>query len=240
MKRSSVLHKEAQAMSSGPKGEPPPIFGRSRRWRGLLSTTALALFAVSGFGQTTAPQGATDKSHGFPWYYQDARNAQLEPCLDSNGACVLLADPGFDPNRVVSFPGNFPSEFFYSVIDSDKISTPGCKGSKPGTAKYRAAVEGAFANGTVKPGDQITFGRIKVVATGLCPGETYTFTHPYGRDTFTADNTGNIGAKKKIDIGCGGAPCNFNDANNSPALSGFLTSSGPKPAGYLGDSATLA
>src|SRR3954451_25285691 len=188
MRRSSVLHKDATALSSGRKGKPPSNLGRSRPWQALLATAALAVFAIVGYGQTTAPPGAVDKSHGFPWYYQDGSTSkvQLEPCLDSNGACVLLADPGFDPNRVVSFPGNFPSEFFYSVVDSDKISTPGCKGSKPGTAKYRAAVEGAFANGTVNPGDQITFGRIKVVATGLCPNETYTFTHPYGTDTFTA------------------------------------------------------
>src|SRR4051794_5971226 len=98
MKRSSVLHNDATTLSSREKGK-PSTFGRSRPWRALLSTAALALFAAWGYGQTTAPPGPVDKSHGFPWYYQDARGMQLEPCLDSNGACVLLADPGFDPNR---------------------------------------------------------------------------------------------------------------------------------------------
>src|SRR3954447_24503316 len=98
MKRSSVLHKEAQAISSGPKGEPPPTFGRSRRWRGLLSTAALALFAVSGYGQNVsrdaAGKPAVDASHGYPSWYSDTLGTKLEPCLDSSGNCVLLADAG--------------------------------------------------------------------------------------------------------------------------------------------------
>src|SRR5207245_2232014 len=54
--------------------------------------------------------GPIDPANGFPTYYQDSKNLALQPCLDT------VCDPTFvvpDPSAPVSFPGNFPDEFFY-------------------------------------------------------------------------------------------------------------------------------
>src|SRR5438132_10817016 len=54
--------------------------------------------------------GPIDPANGFPAYYQDSKNLALQPCLDT--VCdPTLALP--DPSQPVSFPANFPSEFFY-------------------------------------------------------------------------------------------------------------------------------
>ena len=55
---------------------------------------------------------------------------RVEPCLtigDPN--CVLLGDAGFNPAQPLAFPTNFPSEFFYSLVDSDPaftVTDPAC------------------------------------------------------------------------------------------------------------------
>jgi hypothetical protein len=54
--------------------------------------------------------GPVNPSHGFPDYYQDSTLLGLQPCLD------FVCDPALgvpDPNKPVSFPDNFPNEFFY-------------------------------------------------------------------------------------------------------------------------------
>ena len=48
------------------------------------------------------------------------------------------------------------------------------------------AMEGAFANGAVAAGDQVTFARVRIRATGLTPGATYTVTTPVGNYVFVA------------------------------------------------------
>src|SRR5215510_3572936 len=54
--------------------------------------------------------GPIDPANGFPLYYQDSKNLALEHCLDT--VCdPKLAVP--DPTQPVSFPDNFPPEFFY-------------------------------------------------------------------------------------------------------------------------------
>ncbi len=103
-------------------------------------------------------------------------------------------------------------------------------------------MEGSFANGLVIPGDEITFTRTKIVATGLCPNTTYEITHPYGLDLVTTNASGQIVANKAgatIDTGCAGAPCNFAEALSGRVFGGFLRwdpAVAPQaPLGYLGD-----
>lgn len=185
---------------------------------------------------------------GFPDWYQDTTGTRLEPCLDANDPfCVVLPNPGvFDPAFPMTMPDNFPDEFFYSVVDSDRVDTPGCDGTRPGRATLRVALEGAFVNGVPAVGEQMVFGRVRVrVTSGLCPNTTYTFTHPYGTMSVTTNELGGTRVNEGTqDIGClpiAPATCDFALAANSPVAKSFLRSTDPAtPAGYLGDAVTLS
>ena len=200
----------------------------------------------------SAASATTDASHGFPSWYEDASGTRLQACLDPDDPNCVLA--GFTPTGPVSFPDNFPDEFFYSIADSDRITTNGCSGTKRGTASIRLALEGTFLNGVPAAGDQMTFGRIRIrVTSGLCRNTTYQFVHPFGTTTLTTDDSGaipsNVGT---VDLGCTPTltvPCDFGLATASPIFgsagapgSGFLRwdpSVAPTaPAGYLGDAVT--
>ena len=196
----------------------------------------------TGFAGSSAVSSSVRDADGFPTWYQDGNGVRVVPCLDvADPRCVVLAGDGFDPAKPMSFPANFPPEFFYSLADSEVVSTPGCEGSEPGTAMLRLALEASFANGVAEPGQQTTFGRVRFnVTSGLCPGATYTFTTPYGNFDATADAAGGVARTVgTIDLGCGGAPCNFGSALSSPVLDGLVRWApgvgDPAPAGYLGD-----
>ncbi|MFL6175386.1 MAG: choice-of-anchor D domain-containing protein [Ornithinibacter sp.] len=204
----------------------------------------------TGFGGVAAVSPTVDASNHFPDWYQDERGVRLGQCTNAaDPNCIVLAGGNYPGTGPATFPDLFPDEFFYTVTDSDVMSTPGCGASPPGKALFRAAVEGAFAGGGVVDGDQITFGRIRFsVTSGLCPGQEYTFVHPYGTYTFTADSAG--GVKRAVatdDVGClaagNGVPCDYSQALASRVLGGFLrwdpAVAPAAPAGYVGDGATL-
>ena len=179
-------------------------------------------------------------------WYQDGNGVRLAPCIDpSDTRCVVLGGAGFDPANPVSFPDNYPPEFFYALADSEVMQTPGCEGSAPGTAMLRLALEGTFAGDGAQAGQQIVFGRVRFNATsGLCPGQTYTLTTPYGDLPVTANADGAVARTVgTTDIGCGAAPCSFGAALASPVLDGFVRWApgvgAAAPAGYLGDAATF-
>jgi hypothetical protein len=208
---------------------------------------------LAGTGSTADPavSATVDGDNGYPQWYGDANGVRLGQCLDpADTNCVVLPDAGFTPTKPVSFPTNFPSEWFYGLADSDQISLPGCPaaGIGAGTALLRVALEGAFSNGTPAAGDQITFGRLRISATGgLCPGAGYVFETPYGTVPFTADAAGGIARTVGTeDIGCGPvapATCSFSDALGSRIAKSFPrwdpASAPAAPDGYLGDAKTL-
>jgi hypothetical protein len=205
--------------------------------------------ALSGKGTGgLAAISSTLDPYGYPDWYQDENGVQTVPCLDAaDPNCVVLADAGFIPALPLVFPTNFPGEFFYSVVDSDKVATPGCPsdGVAPDIAFVRMAVEGTFVNGAPVAGDQIVFGRIRItVKGGLCKNTTYAFTHPYGTELLTTNGAGAIPPNAGTeDIGCLAAPCDFNLALSSRVFGGFLqwdpAVAPAAPAGYLGDAVTL-
>ena len=230
--------------------------------RGRLARLVLALVAVLGLAGLTplvaAPAAsaataadvstALDPQNGFPVWYQDTGGTRLTPCLDAADTnCVVLADAGFDPAKALQFPTNFPSEFFYSVVDSARLDTKGCSGTKPGRFSVRMALEGSFANGTVVPGDQMVFGRVRVIATGgLCKSSSYEVTYPFGRLSFTTDSKGALAKNQgTTDVGCvpvAPAACDWRVALDSPTVRSFLrwdpAVAPAAPAGYLGDAVT--
>src|SRR6185369_8284038 len=116
-------------------------------------------------------------------------------------------------------------------------------------------LEGAFVTPSPEAGQQITFGRSRIIfgprATTLCPTTTYTFVTPYGEQSFTTDATG---ALKRTDgtvsVGCAGPapgtttpPCDYAEALGGDQFNGFLRWAPgvgiPAPAGYLGDGVTF-
>lgn len=199
---------------------------------------------------TPAAVSSTLNQFGFPDWYQDTTGTRLDPCLDINDPfCVVLPNPGvFDPALPMDMPGNFPDEFFYSVVDSEKLTTPGCNGTRPGKAFLRIALEGAFVNGLPADNEQMVFSRVRVrITSGLCPNTQYTFTHPFGTMTLT---TNEFGGTRVVDgtqdIGCApviGQLCDFSLALRSPVAQSFLrwdpAVAPAAPPGYLGDAVTL-
>lgn len=195
-------------------------------------------FTTTASSSNKAVSSANDANHGFPQWYRDDGGFHVVPCLDgSDPKCVLPGageEPNFDPAKPTVFATNFPSEFFYWITESDKMSTP-----KGGKVFMRFAVEGAFLNGNPLANDQMVFGRIRITGTDLEPNATYTATHPYGVDTFQTDENGIFSRNTSTeDIGCEASPCDFSLALGSRVFGGFLKWDVGSPDGYLGDAIT--
>jgi hypothetical protein len=125
---------------------------------------------------STAPSGG-----GYPVWYQDTTGLALEFCTPQSAAeladgwCVIL--PGDLTTTPEVFPTNFFDEHFYWAAGA-QIGTR----QAGGKALLVMAEEGAFANGPVVAGDQITFSRIRVVLNPIPVSGTYRFIHPYGEE----------------------------------------------------------
>ena len=198
-------------------------------------------------------------TEGFPSYYQDANGVRLAPCTNPNdGNCAVAPDTGVNPDLPVSFPSNFPNEFFYSDAVSEALTiSDTCSDGSTAEAvvSLLEGVEGAFVTDGPEPGQQITFGRSRMIfgprQTLLCPGTTYDFVTPYGPQQFTTDATGALKrADGTVDVGCAGPaagtttpPCDFADALGGDPFNGFLRWAPgvgtAAPAGYLGDGVTF-
>src|SRR5438552_2154911 len=176
--------------------------------------------------------GPVNPAHGFPEYYQDSNGLALQACLD------LACDPALgipDPTRPVSFPDNFPVEFFYSrAISTITVGTI--------KAVLNDQFEGSFANGAVAlPGDQVVFGRVRVRIFGGTPGGTYTVTHPYGVEVLQADAVGTVNFTQdsaRIPAGPAGPALAFGTPLTTGRVGPFLTAlAPPPPPGFVGNPA---
>ncbi|GAB1644868.1 PKD domain-containing protein [Krasilnikovia sp. MM14-A1259] len=168
--------------------------------------------------------------HGFPTWFRDSNNVRLEACITPDDP-LCPAPPGSvpDPARPVSFPDNFPDEFFYQLGGANLTLPGGVK------ATIGLDLEGAFATGPVIPGDQVTFGRVRIRFDAPA-GARYRITHPYGVDDVVAD------AKKGVNVteDIGLSPGVFAQALNSrigPFLTWDPAVAPAAPAGYVGDPA---
>jgi len=141
--------------------------------------------------------GPVDPNNGFPKSYTDTNGLSLDACLTDPILCGLAAPVSLG-NPGQPFPadyvGTFPEEVFFNRCVA-KMTTSGTN-----LATLVIALEGAFANGPVAAGDQITFGRVRIRAAGLVAGQTYTVTTPVGVFVFVAtanavgiNNTDQIG-----------------------------------------------
>jgi len=221
-----------------------------RRLAVALTATAavIAPLAVAANAAVVTPPTPRDGSlvqvgpiadHGFPTWYRDSNGIRLEACTTlDDPLCSTLPDEVPNPNAPISYPDNFPGEFFYQLVGTELAA------GAAGDVTVGLDLEGAWAAEEVKEGDQIVFGRVRIRA-GDAPNGQYRITHPYGMDEFTA--TGGTGINMTEDIGI--TPGAFGGALNSrigPFLTwdtftpGDTTPGGPgePPAGYVGDPAT--
>ena len=152
--------------------------------------------------------GPVSSEHGFPAWYKDSgvpaigdqparEPLKVEQCLDLTDE---MCDPAFlagemqDPNGEMSFPENWPMESFYMAADASMATAAG-------DADLTLALEATFATDDPGPaaGEQMVFGRVRIRIDTPSAG-TYTVTHPYGKDVFTA-SAGDRGINFTQDIG---------------------------------------
>jgi Big-like domain-containing protein len=152
---------------------------------GALAAMAVLLPAAHNANAALERMGPINTSPtvgGFPSWFQDQTGLTMEFCDLTNqseltgGWCTLIPPtPSAAPE---SFPNNFFIEHFYHDANTSVSD---------GTTKARLimAVEASFAGGAaVVPGQQMTFGRIRVFITHVPSAGTYTVYHPYGKWTF--------------------------------------------------------
>jgi hypothetical protein len=213
-----------------------------------ILTLTVALIAAGGilaYAEVVGPPnkggltqfGPTSGENGFPAWYKDKNNVRLEPCLDADDPNCAAGAPLPDPSQPMSFPDNFPDEFFYQLADSSILPADLSAADAAGHPAFKAVssfnLEGAFGGGPPKAKDQIVFGRVRFFYKGLVPGAKYRITHPYGVDEETADDAGAIRFTEDGGVSIG----QFGEALNS-RIGPFLKWDTGAPAGYLGDGAT--
>ncbi|MDQ0867216.1 hypothetical protein [Arthrobacter globiformis] len=213
---------------------------RPSRRRGIAAATAV-LLAATGAGTSLAATQVTVKNpggltavgpvnteYGFPSWYEDSNKTRVELCLDAeNPLCGFLPGDIPDETAPISFPDNFPEEAFYMLAGSE-LALPG-----GGRAVLVLGLEAAFAN-TVTEGDQLVFGRQRIVVKGGPANATLTFQHPYGTITIDTDGAGDGKLVEDISPAVG----NFSTAlksNIGPFLKWDPAAAPAAPEGYLGD-----
>ena len=184
----------------------------------------ILLFAVVLLAGLTPPAraalqavGPTNAANGFPQWYEDANGLRLDQCLDQNGFCLAVA-PAAGP---IVFPGNFPDEWFYWTADA--IITDPVISTTP--IILVQAMEAAFAN-AVAPGDQITFGRIRIRFTPTATGN-FTITHPFGSITVAGTAGTQIFVTQDIGVAAGIFTGALADANAGGLVNADGRSIGP-------------
>ena len=103
-----------------------------------------------------------------------------------------------------------------------------------GTASLVLAVEAAFAAEDPIPGDEFTFGRVRM-RIDVPEAGTYKVTYPFGEETFTVDAPGIKAINTTLDTGT------FSPDGSGPLKSrigAFLEWDTGAPPGYVGDGAT--
>jgi Bacterial Ig domain len=147
----------------------------------LILLFAVVFLTNNALGQL-ARVGPVDRNNGFPQWYQDSNGLVLDACLPNagelaDGTCLVTPDQLTNPSAPISFPNNFPDEFFFF----NATSTMDVNG---GRALLVLGLEGAFVNGPVVAGDQMVFARLRMRVDIPAPGGTYRVIHPFGVEEF--------------------------------------------------------
>jgi hypothetical protein len=176
--------------------------------------------------------------NGFPTSYKDSHAVRLEACITADDPlCAAAAGPTYNPDLPLSFPTNFPDEFFYqlaSAVVSPNQANPTEK------LLVETNLEGAFLNGNPAPGDQMVFARVRIKDVDVPNGTVWRITHPYGVDEITAGENGKAGINVTADVGA--VAGNFSAAlagRVGPFLKWDPAVDPQAPAGYVGDPGVL-
>ena len=148
----------------------------------LLLVCFMMILSGSALAQL-ARVGPVDNNNGFPQWYQDSTGLVLDACLPNlaeltDGTCLVTPDMLASPTSPITFPNNFPDEFFFFNATSTMNLPSG------GNALMLVALEGAFLNGPVVAGDQMVFARLRIRIDVPSPGGTYRIIHPFGVEVF--------------------------------------------------------
>jgi hypothetical protein len=152
----------------------------------LVSFLFLAPFHAEAALQRVGPVAP---AFGYPTWYQDKSGLTMDFCSPTNAAelsggwCLIL--PPIPPATLPVAPEVFPGQFF-----NEHFYWNATVGGRRTGALLTIGVEAAFAAGPVIPGDQITFGRIRVVIPSLPITGDYTVYHPFGVWTFPGQRAG--------------------------------------------------
>src|SRR5947199_8909378 len=120
------------------------------KWCISLAVVACVIFAAGGaFAQNAqglAAVGAIDPANGYPRWYLDKNGLQLGQCLDAANPAdpCVLAGTFPNPGQPISFPNNFPDEFFYWRTTADIANI----GGLGGRALLLMSPNGAFGGPT--------------------------------------------------------------------------------------------
>jgi hypothetical protein len=201
----------------------------------VLGSTAVALAVpvapTNADGTLTTRSGRLTQvgpiaEHGFPAWYRDSNGVRIEACTTlDDPLCSTLPDEVPDPDAPVSYPDNFPGEFFYQLAGAE-VTGPGVD------MTVGMDLEGAWAAEAVVDGDQMVFGRIRIRDKAIADGE-YRVVHPYGVDEFAVEGDG---INYTQDIGT--TPGAFGQALSSrvgPFLRWDPAVAPAAPSGYIGD-----
>ena len=253
------IHRTASTRAKSPASKSRATGSHRKRAAlaaGLAAAALLPVLVTAGSGSAAAPPpahpgpagpntvgvkavGPIDETNGFPTSYTDTNGQRLEMCLDvSDPYCVMGDLP--TPGQPLVFPTNFPDEAFYAMADANLV-TDGANGK----GLLVTSMEAAFA-ADVAPGQQITFGRVRlrVAGAGVQDGATYKITHPFGVDTVIAGpghgNTAGVSREINVteDIGdlVGGSTFEAALGSRPAPFLKWDPAIGPAaPAGHLGD-----
>src|SRR5437867_821458 len=218
------------------------------KWCISLAVVACVIFAAGGaFAQNAqglAAVGAIDTANGYPRWYLDRNGLQLGQCLDAANPAdpCVLAGTFPNPGQPISFPNNFPDEFFYWRTTTTINNIGGVGGRALLVMSTQGGFGGATGTAADGAGAQIVFARyrVRVLPNGLVAGATYVVTGPFGVQSFVASAAGSINFT--IDQGCPlgtPLPCNFASVLPTTNAGPFLTwdpATPPAPtAGFIGD-----
>jgi hypothetical protein len=150
--------------------------------RSLVAAAVLLALAAPSHAvlERMGPINKSPTVGGFPAWYQDKTGITLEFCdpltdAELNGGwCTVLG--GILPEN---FPTNYGPEHFYYAADNDmRDPAIGLR------ARLVLAMEAAFANNVPLEGDQVTFGRQRVVIPNLPFDGDYRVITPYSDTTY--------------------------------------------------------
>ncbi|GIE27423.1 hypothetical protein Ait01nite_004680 [Actinoplanes italicus] len=192
-----------------------------------LAVPAAAIVVNPGTRQGSLTQAGPLAEHGFPAWYRDSNGLRLEACTTlEDPLCSTLPDEVPNPDAPVSYPENFPGEFFYQLAGAEMTLSNGVDFG------IGMDLEGAWAAEEVRDGDQMVFGRVRI-RFDANEGDRFRITHPYGIDDLTATDRG---VNMTEDIGT--TPGAFGAAIASrigPFLKWDPAVAPAAPAGYTGD-----